>query len=326
MKRLLALFTIRPYLLDLLIALIFLPIFCHLVVALRSKRGIDELVFMRGYLIPMAISYCCGLAVMAYIRWNNHQLNKRYGIDDGWELRAVHQLQWNILPPILFVIVVIAIYFASYGENLVDRGYLEREFFWVLMGIVLLVLLYYVQNKHLYFWKRQAEEDEYQRLGGRGARQETRAEAPMANPADTKETISVTTRDSAGEAIDLPIAEVAVIDRHNGETRVSTWDGGLFMWSIPALKMKAFAESKGFKWLGQHYGLCADSVVDSEGVGEKGRKLLLKSGIAVVPEKQVMTGMVNEERRTFLLFHKNIAKEVGQWFDQRHEKGHLRAE
>src|SRR5690606_34806422 len=117
-----------------------------------------------------------------------------------------------------------------------------------------------------------------------------------------------------------------IIDRHNGKTQVNTWDGQLFEWPMPAREMKAFAETQGFTWLGQHYGLHPESVDDSEGVGDKGRLLLLKQGIVVTPEKQVLERHLNGQLRTYLVFHKNIAKEVGEWFDNRHEKGRPDAE
>src|SRR5690606_12377141 len=121
MRKLLTFYVKWPMLLDLSIALILLPIFCHLIVSLHSKRTIDELFFMRAYWIPMVISYVCGIIVMVYIRWNNFKLIRRYGIDDNWERRAADQLRWNILPPVIFVILVIAAYFAFYGENILSR-------------------------------------------------------------------------------------------------------------------------------------------------------------------------------------------------------------
>ncbi|WP_090606203.1 hypothetical protein [Parapedobacter koreensis] len=54
---------------------------------------------------------------------------------------------------------------------------------------------------------------------------------------------------------------------------------------------------------------------DCEGVGSKGVRLLLKQGIVVADEKQVLRVSSNGQPCTYLVFHKNIAKEVREWFD-----------
>jgi len=326
MKRILNRYAQKPVLLDLSIALVLLPLFCHFIVALHSKRTIDELIFMKAYWIPMAISYCCGLVVMGYIRWRNLVLNKRYGIDDDWDQRASHQFKWNILPPVGFVTLVIAAYFAYYDESIFRRGYLRRDVFLVWMGITTLVLIYYVQNKHRYFWKKQREQEEYDRLMAEDTLWAASLPLMEVEPAEAKPAIWILNPRNRKEAIHMPIDAIALIDRHNGVTTVSTWDGQRFEWPMPALKMKMFALEHGFTWFGQHYGLLHATIETSEGLGQQGRRLLLKRGIVINKEKQVFKAQRDGELRTYLLFHKNIAKEVGDWFDARNEKGRPNSE
>lgn len=307
--------------LDLSIAFALLPLFCHFIVALHSKRTFSELIYMNGYRIPMAISYACGLVVMGYIRWNNFVIGKRYGIDDNWNQRASHQLKWNIVPPVAFVIIVIAAYFACYDENILRRGYLRKDIFWVLISIILLVLIYYVQNKHEYFWKKQLEQEEYDQLMAEEAAQTASAAVMAAAPVEAKPEIWVLHPKNRKEAIRMPIDAIAVIDRHNGITTVSTWDGQRFEWPMPSLEMKAVALNHGFAWFGQHYALLHDAVEASEGVGQQGRRLLLKQRIVVNNEKQVLRARLDGKWRLYLIFHKNIAKDVGDWFDARNKQG-----
>src|SRR5690606_21352653 len=125
-KHLIILTVKRPYILDLFIALIALPIFCHLVVTTYESRPDSQLFALSSYRLAMCISYLCGLVVMAYIRISNHFLNKNYGIDDDWDYRAVHQVKWNILPPLLFVVAAIAGYYAYFDQNIIKRGYFSR--------------------------------------------------------------------------------------------------------------------------------------------------------------------------------------------------------
>ena len=321
MRRILHLYAQKPFLLDLTIALVLLPLFCHFVVALHSKRTIAELVFMKAYWIPMAISYGCGLVVMAYIRWHNSVLDQRYGIDDNWDLRASRQFKWNILPSVAFVTLVIAAYFAFYNESIFRRGYLRRDVFLVWMGVILLVLIYYVQNKHRYLWKKQREQKEYDRLMAEEAAQSASAATPEMEPAEAKTMIWVLHPKNRRDAIHMPLHAIALIDRHNGTTTVSTWDGQRFEWPMPSLKMKAFVLAHGFTWFGQHYALLHATIETSEGVGQQGRRLLLKPDIVINKEKQVFRARRDGQLRTYLLFHKNIAKEVGDWVDAQNKKG-----
>ncbi|WP_257667266.1 hypothetical protein [Parapedobacter tibetensis] len=322
MKKLLTYYARKPYLLDLIIALILLPLFCHLVVALYSRRTIGELIVMRGYQIPMVISYLCGLLVMAYLRTSNYMLNKRYGIDDGWEYRLIHQLRWNILPPLAFVLLVITAYFALFGQNILDRGYFRREVFLVLLGIVLLVLLYYVQNKHRYLWNKQREQEEYDQLAaGNPPPMAAMDDIAMGEPVEAKPSIWVVQPERRRVAILMPIDAAAIIDRHNGKTTVSTWDGQLYEWPMPSTQMKALVETHGFTWLGQHYALLHNSVDNLEGIGDKGCKLRLKLGIVVGKEKQVWMNHEDGQERTYLLFHRNISSGVRSWYEETCEKG-----
>lgn len=305
MKRLLLLSVNRPFTLDLFIALVLLPVFCHLVVTAYDNRGLGALLSIPGYRKAMAFSYLCGLAVMAYTRFSNHRLNTNYGIDDDWSQRATDQLRWNVLPPLLFVVLAITAYYSYFGLNIIKRGYFSREVFFVLGGIGLLVLLYYTQNKHRYFWSKQQEREEHDRLA-------TEREAAEGAAAFIQVVKPVRPR----QAIRLPLADVAVIDRHGGETYVSTWDGGLYKWPMPSEAMKAFSKVHGFTWFGQHYGLRRDSVSDYVGIGEQGGKVLLYSGINVLATKHVQRVPVEDREGTYLLFHKNIAREVREWCEQ----------
>jgi Cobalamin biosynthesis protein CobT (nicotinate-mononucleotide:5, 6-dimethylbenzimidazole phosphoribosyltransferase) len=356
MKNLLRLYVKKRYLLDLTIAFIFLPLFCHLIVSLHSRRTITELLVMKAYWIPMGISYACGLAVMAYIRWNNRLLEKNYGVDAGWEQRAAHQLRWNVIPPLLFVVLIMAGYFAYFGTSIFARGYLRADLFIVLGGIFLLVMLYYVQNEQRYLWLKQQEQEEFDRLttdsaaaaatdegipdeegeeggeggdsgdrenggdGDRGGREDGEGDlegegSPSGGDRPAEVTIRVVSPGDRRKAHSLPLSAVAVIDRHGGKTRVSTWDRQLYEWPMPAMEMKALTEAHGFTWLGQHYALRPGSAEDCEGVGSKGIRLLLRQGITVAREKQVLRMRREGEPRTYLLFHKNIARDVREWFD-----------
>ena len=317
MKRLLNLYAQKPFLLDLTVVLLLLPLFCHFIVALHSRRTFFELIVMRGYLIPMAVSYGCGLVAIGYIRWVNEVLGKRYGVDDDWEQRALLQLKWNIIPPVAFIVGVITIYFAYYGENIFSRGYLRRDIFWVFAGVILLVLIYHGQHKQRYRWKRRQEREEYERLMAEEVEYEQAMLVKVELP-EVKPTIWVLDPMSRKDAVGMPIDAIAVVDRHNDVTTVSTWDGQRFEWPMPALKMKAFLQTHGFTWFGQHYALTHAAVETSEGVGQKGRRLLLRKGIVVNNEKQVLTAKLDGLERTYLVFHKNIAKAVGDWFENGH--------
>ena len=312
MKRLINLYARKPILLDLTIALFFIPLFCHFIVALHSRHPFTNLITMRGYHLAMAMSYCCGLVAMLYIRCVNHYLDKHYGIDDHWAQRATMQLKWNILPPLLFIVVIVSGYFAYHGESVFSRGYLRRDIFWVGAAVVMLAMTYYLQSKHRYFLKKQLELDEYNRLNSQTAAHEPpSAETAATAPA----TIKVVLPGRRREGLRIPLGDVAVIDRHNDRTTVSTWDGQRFEWPMPALKMKAFTTEHGFTWLGQHYALVRAAVEANEGLGEMGRRLLLKAGIEVNDAKQVFRQKVDGHERTFLIFHKNIARAVREWYE-----------
>lgn len=326
MNRLLNLYARKPYLLDLSIALVMLPAFCHFMVTLHSKRTFCELFFMKAYWIPMVLSYVCGLAVMAYIRLNNYLFDRRYGTDGDWNQRAAYQLKWNILPPLVFVILVVAIYFDYYNVSIFQRGYLRKDIFLVCMGITLLVLLYYVHNKHQYFWKKQEEKNSYEQLVAESMARMASDVLPECEPPDAKTTIWVLNPENREEAIKIPLDAIAVIERHYGKTRVSTWDGQLLEWPMPGTQMRLFTKANGFTWFGQHYGLLHASVEKSEGIGQQGRRLLLREGIVVAKEKQVLNALLDGQWRTYLVFHKNIAKEVGNWFNNRDEQGRPESE
>ena len=312
MKRLIKLYVRKPFLLDLTIALFLIPLFCHFIVALHTQKTLTELIAMRGYRIAMAMSYCCGLVAMLYIRCVNRWLDKRYGIDDHWEQRALMQLKWNVLPPLIFIVAIVSVYFAYHGESIFSRGYLRRDIFWVGAAVVMLVMTYYLQSEHRYFLKKQQELYEYNRLNSQTAVHEL----PSAeNPAATPAIIKVVLPERRREGLCISLDDVAVVDRHNNRTTVSTWDGRRFEWPMPSRQMKELVTQHGFTWLGQHYALVHAAVEANEGVGEKGRRLLLKCGIEVNDAKQVFRQKRNGQERTFIIFHKNIAREVGEWYE-----------
>lgn len=313
-KRLLRFLCRKPFYFDAFI-LILLLIFSHIIVSFHRRETLYELMQMPKYWVALGFTVCCALVVVTYIKLNNRRFARQYGIHDSILLRLEKQLLWNLLPPVIFVVLAVGIYFAWEKTSIFKRGYFANEFAFVWVGILCLLLLYGGFEVLRYLVNAADERHEFELFKAKVLSEEP-IRPPAATTEEGQEDIPVN-HYSLNQLLRVPLGSIGVIERRNAKNTIYTFDGGKYR--LPMLKegLAQFSSTHGFHWLSSYYGIHL-SAIDYLTTGAHGSLLIaLKENIQPVEQQQISwlpDKADSNKLRCYIKIHKNNASKVRDWY------------
>lgn len=312
-KRLLRFLCKKPIYLDALV-LILLLIFSHVIVSFHRREAIGELMRMPQYWIAFAFTLFCALVVVTYIKVNNYYFSRQNGIHDSILARVEKQLRWNLLPPVIFVILAVGVYFAMTKTSIFNRGYFGNEFIFVVVGIFSLLLLYSGFEVLQYLVNAADERRAFEVFKAKVLSEEPIGPSGI-DAAGEQKWVAVS-HYALNQLLRLPLNSVGVIERRNNKNTLYTYDGEKYWLPMVKEEVLAFSESHGFTWLSPYYGIHVDAI-DYLSTGDHGNLLIaLKEGIKPVLQQQIVCqeGSDDNQQRYFIKIHKNKAREIREWY------------
>ncbi|MFC3199864.1 hypothetical protein ACFOET_19755 [Parapedobacter deserti] len=300
----------KPIFFDVFI-LALLPIYSHAIVIFHRREPTWELMQTKPYWTALGFTWICALVVVGYIKSNNRRFDKQHGIHDSVFRRLEKQWLWNFLPPVAFVLLAVAVYYAAHNTSLLHRGYFTNEFAFVVIGIFCLVVLY-SSFEVLCFVVSEAEE--------RSAFEAFKAQVISEQQAKVEPTVLADVVTSAiqvqhyykNELHRVPIHEIGMIEHRNAKTVLYTYNGEKYRLPTTKVELRHFSKRYGFHWLSPFYGFAIDAISFLAPKRDGSLLIALKLGIEPVPQKQVVppSGENGEDQQFSIKIHKNNASKV----------------
>ena len=300
----------KPVFFDVLI-FILLPFYSHAITVFHRRESAWELMHMKGYWIALGFTWVCALIVTGYIKFNTVRFGKQYGIHDGVLKRLSKQWLWNFLPPLVFVLLAVAVYYVFNHTSIAQRGYFSNEFFFVIGGVFCLVLLY-SSFDILCFVVSEGEE----RYAFEAFKAQVLSEQPTVEPSsvapEQPEVAAIQVQHYfKNELHTLPVHRIGLIEYRKQKATCYTYDGRKYRLPTTKEDLRGFSKAHGFYWLSPFYGFALEGITHLVRGGDGPMLIALKPGIEPVPQIQVVpSGTEEEVQRYYIKIHKNKARKV----------------
>lgn len=307
MEKLLFAFVHKPVFLDRVLLVLLAP-FTHYLITLRARDTLAGFFTNPYYWLAFSFTYCCGMAVILYVRYQNNRLNRNYGIEDDWTKRLSQHLKWNVLVPILCVLLAVTIYFAVFGENIISRSYFFNELPMVVGSVLLVAASYFMRDLFQYFHHRDKERESFLRF-----HEEWLSENPEAKDNEGWQEGNLPVEDKYGRTSTLNPREVGLLHRYNRKTFVHTIDGQVYTVVFPKKEMEEWAIANGALKASQWFFVTPWSVAGDYMVTTKGINIPIIPSINIGKNLGLEFTTEGETTQVWVCVSKRLASRARKW-------------